>query len=150
MRCSTREQGTPVKKSKPWRSRRAASSTPDTTLRSLLRGPLRLLLHEELLLLRPHLLHELLERRGRDDLVELGAIVGDEAHTLDDDVVDEPLVAPPVHPIVDGDLGPLLGDELGADNRPLAVDGFADELDLLAAVEVDLRDVRAFEEVREE
>src|SRR6185369_5864582 len=44
----------------------------------------------ELLLLRLELLDEVLERGGLDDLVELGAVVGDEAHALDIDVVDEP------------------------------------------------------------
>src|SRR3989454_6780328 len=129
MRVSTSEQGTPVKKSKPCRSRRAASSAPDTTPGSPQRGPLVLLLLEELLLLRLHLLHQLLVRRGRDDLVELGPVVRDEADALDDDVVDEPLVALAEHPVVDGDVGPLLGYEAGADDGVLDLDGLARELD---------------------
>src|SRR5688500_4485826 len=41
----------------------------------------------ELFLARLHLLHEVLERRRLDDLVELRAIVRDEADALDQDVV---------------------------------------------------------------
>src|SRR2546425_7508597 len=150
MRVSTSEQGTPVKKSKPCRSRRAASSAPDTTPGSPPRGPPVLLLLEELLLLRLHLLHQLLVRRGRDDLVELGPVVRDEADALDDDVIDEPLVAPGVHPIVDGNLGPLLRHEPRTDDRAIEVGGLAHDTDFLAPVELDLRDVGTLEKVREE
>src|SRR5207245_1189280 len=128
----------------------ASSAVPGTTGGSRLGRPLLLFLSDELVLLGLHLLHELLEGGGRDDLVELGPVVGDEAHALDDDVVDEPLLAAPEHPVVDRDLGALLGDELGADDRTLALDGFADVLDLLTAVERDLPDVGALEEIREE
>src|SRR5437870_4099009 len=128
----------------------ASNAAPDTTRGSRLGRPLLLFLADELVLLGLHLLHELLEGGGRDDLVELGPVVGDEAHALDDDVVDEPLLAAPEHPVVDRDLGALLGDELGADDRTLALDGFADVLDLLTAVELDLPDVGALEEIREE
>src|SRR5262245_57967153 len=145
MRSSTSEHGTPVKKSKSCRSRRAASSAPDTRRGSLLRRPLLLFLADELLLLGPHLLDQLLEGGGRDDLVELGAVVRDEAHALDDDVVDQPLVAPEKHPVVDRDLGALLGDELGAHDGAFPLDGLADVLDLLTTVELDLRDVGALE-----
>src|SRR5206468_11140265 len=72
--------------------------------RSALRGPLLLLVPEDLVLLGPHLLDEVRVGRGGDDLVELGAVVRDQADALDDDVVDEPSVAALVHPIVDRDL----------------------------------------------
>src|SRR2546427_2546976 len=151
MRSSTSEHGTPVKKSKPCRSRRAASSAPDTTPGSPQpRGPLVLLLLDDLSHLRPHLPHELVVGRGRDDLVELRPVVGDEADALDDHVVHEPLLALVEHPVVDGDLGPLLRHQPCADDRRLAVERLAHELDLLAAVELDSREVRALEEIREE
>src|SRR2546428_487546 len=105
---------------------------------------------KELSLLGLHLLHQLLVRRGRDDLVELGPAVRDQAQALDEEVIDEPLVAPGVHPIVDGDLALLLCHEPRPDNRALGVDGLAHELDFLAPVELDLRDVGTLEKVREE
>ena len=46
-----------------------------------------------LLLLAAQPLHQALRRGGLDDLVELRPIVGDEAHTLDRHVVDQPAVA---------------------------------------------------------
>src|SRR5947207_1950015 len=52
------------------------------------RRPPRLV--RELGLLDLHLLDQLLVRGGLDDLVELGPVVGDQAHALDDHVVHEP------------------------------------------------------------
>src|SRR6266508_804365 len=115
---------------------------------SALRGPL--LRRKELFLLGLHLLHQFLVRRGRDDLVELGPVVRDQAHALDEDVIDEPLVAPGVHPIVDGNLGPLFRHEPRTDDRAIGVGGLAHELDLLAPIELDLGDVGTLEQVREE
>src|SRR5437773_3179366 len=74
------------------RSETSHTATGDLTRRrrrrSALRGPLRPLASVELFLLRPHLLHELLVGRGQDDLVELSAVVRDQADALDDDIVD--------------------------------------------------------------
>src|SRR5437870_7361997 len=102
------EQGTPVKKSKPWRWRSAARSepvTPGGSRAGALRCPLGLaVLVHELGVLGPDLLDELPVGRGLDVLVELRAIVADETHALDDHVVDEPLVAALHHPVIDGDL----------------------------------------------
>src|SRR5204863_2796021 len=93
---------------------------------------------------------ELVERGGPDDLVELGAVVGDEAHVLDEDVVDQPALAALEEPRLDGDLGALLGDDPRAHDGAVAVHGLADVADLLAAVLVDPRDVAALEQVGEE
>src|SRR5438552_10583049 len=96
-----------------------------------------------------HLRDRLLVRGGLDDLVELGPVVGDEAHALDIDVVDEPSVPALEHPVVDRDFGALLGGEPGLDRRHVAIDGIAGVRDLLAAVPLDLRAVRALEQVGE-
>src|SRR5438309_11174322 len=40
----------------------------------------------------PHPLDEIVVGGGLDDLVELRAVVGDQAHTFDDDVADAPAV----------------------------------------------------------
>src|SRR5262249_60467204 len=95
------------------------------SLRRALGLLLLLLLLDELLLLRLHLLDEVLKGGGLDDLVELRAVVGDEADTLDDDVVDEPAVALLEHPVVDGDFGALLGDDLGPHDGLIAFAGVA-------------------------
>src|SRR3989454_1441626 len=50
---------------------------------------------------RLHPRHELLIRRRLNDRIELRSVVGDEADSLDDDVIDEPAAAAPVHSIVD-------------------------------------------------
>src|SRR2546422_7003890 len=75
------------------RSETSHTATGDLThrrrRRSALRGPLRPLASVELVLLRPHLLHELLVGRGQDDLVELSAVVRNQADALDDDVRSE-------------------------------------------------------------
>src|SRR5687767_13922991 len=65
----------------------------------------------ELFLARLHLLHEVLERRRLDDLVELRAIVRDEADSLDHDVVDQPPLALLEHPVLDRDLAARLGEQ---------------------------------------
>src|SRR3989441_7770784 len=95
-------------------------------------------------------LDEFLVGGGADDPVELRPVVADEAHVLDGDVVDEPPFSALEHLRFDRYLGALLGDDLGAHNRVIAVDQFARILDLLAAVEVDLRDIGALEEIGEE
>src|SRR5438034_11754606 len=108
------------------RSETSHTATGDLThrrrRRSALRGPLLPLASVELFLLRPYLLHELLVGRGQDDLVELSAVVRDQADALDDDIVDEPLVAALEHPVVHRDVGAFLGGEPGAHGRLVAVD----------------------------
>src|SRR5207247_2877053 len=53
-------------------------------------------------------------------------------------------------PVLYGHLGAVLGEDLGGDHRRLAVHPFPGVVDLLAAVQLDLRDVRALQEVSEE
>src|SRR3989454_561375 len=84
------------------------------------------------------------------DLVELGAVVGDEAHVLDEDVVDQPSVAAVEQPRLDRHLRALLRDHLRTDDRVVAVDRLADVANPLAAVLVDPHDVGALEQVGEE
>src|SRR5919198_2847372 len=104
----------------------------------------------ELFLARLHLLDQILERGCLDDLVELRAVVRHEADALDDDVVDEPALALLEHPVLDRDLAAGLREQLARDHGRLAVDLVADVLDLLAAVQLDLGDVRALEQIAEE
>src|SRR5207249_7102841 len=59
----------------------------------------------------PHPLDEIVVRGGLDDLVELRAVVGDQAHTFDDDVVDAPAVLLARQPVVHRHLVTLLGDD---------------------------------------
>src|SRR5438270_371985 len=144
MRSSISEQGTPVANANPCSRRSVAKAGPVSTSGLLRRGL------DELVLLDLHLPDQLRVRRGLDDLVELGPIVGDEADALDDDVVDEPTIAPLQHPVVHRDLAATLGHDARAHHRLLAIQRIAEIGDLLAAVELDPRDVRALEEVREE
>src|SRR2546426_8562878 len=51
-------------------------------------------------------------RLGLNDPIELGAVGGDEAHTVDQHVVHLPAAVPQVHAIVEQDLGPPLGEHL--------------------------------------
>src|SRR5688572_24986087 len=112
-------------------------------------GPRVLLVQERAL--RPQALGQLAIRRRADDAVELRAIVADEADVLDDDVVNLPAVAGAVdHPRFHRHLGPLLGDDLGADDGVVAVELLLGEAELLAAEEIDLVDVGALEQLREE
>src|SRR5580765_213360 len=111
---------------------------------------LGLIVRGELPLLGPELLDEILERAGLNDLVELGAVVRDQADAFDVDVVHEPSVALLEQPVVDGDLGAVLRDDAGGHGRGLPVHALARVPDLLAAVQLDLRDVRALEEIAEE
>src|SRR3989454_11879354 len=99
---------------------------------------------------RLHPRHELLIRRSLNDRIELRSVVGDEADSLDDDVIDEPAVAAPVHSIVDGNLRALLGDDLGAHSRLLTLNRLAGVADLLACVQLELGHVRALQEVGEQ
>src|SRR5262245_35933323 len=94
-------------------------------------------------------LEQLLEGRGADDAVELGAVVADQAHVLDADVVNKPAVALLTHLRLDGHLGALARQHLRAHGRVLAVDRLVRVVQLLAPVEVDLRDVGALEKVGE-
>src|SRR5438128_5834713 len=131
---------------------RGASERNSTGLRrrSSLRGPPLLVAPVELFLLLPHLLDEFRVGRGDDDLVELGPVVRNEADALDEDVIDEPLVAALEHPVIDRDLRPLFGRDLRLDGRLVAVDRLPHIGDLLAAVELDLGDVGPLEEIGEE
>ena len=101
-------------------------------------------------LLRLELVDELLERGGLDDLVELGAVVGDEAHALDIDVVDEPPGPLLEQSVVDRNLGAALGRDAGGDRGGIAVDALVGVRDLFSAVELDLGDVRSLEQVGEQ
>src|SRR5688572_1372859 len=79
------------------------------------------LLVEELFAVVPEPAHKLLEGRRANDAVELRPIVPDEADVLDGDVVDQPVVALLQHPRLDGDLGALLGDDLGPHDGEVTV-----------------------------
>src|SRR5262245_9250136 len=97
---------------------------------------------------------ELLDEIGKgarlDDLVELCAVVRAEAHALDVDVVHQPLVPLLQEAIVDGDLSAALREEAGGYRGRVPVHALRQVLDLLAAVQFDLGDVRALEEITEE
>src|SRR5213078_1202460 len=94
--------------------------------------------------------HQLLVGARADDLVELGAVIGDEAHVLDEDVVDQPPLAPAKQPRLDRHLCALLGDHLCANDGLVAVDRLADVADPLAPVLIHPRDVRALEQIGED
>src|SRR6266571_1452944 len=103
-----------------------------------------------LVLLGAQPLQEARVRRGPDRLVELSAVVRDEAHALDGHVVDEPAPVAPVHPVLDRDLGALLRDEPRA-NAGGVVRGRVTQVDdALAAVGLELADVRALQQVGEQ
>src|SRR6266478_5406139 len=93
-----------------------------------------------ILLLFSDLLHQLLVGGALDDLVELGAVVPHEAHAADHDVARAPAVAAVDHPKVHGNRS-LAGADLrlhGGLVAANAVDGVADDDDLLAVVEIEL------------
>jgi len=72
---------------------------------------------------------------GLEDLVELAPVVRDEAHAFDGDVVGLPPRAAGEHPVVDGNLGTLPGDDARADNGLVGLHAFPNVRDLLTAVE---------------
>jgi hypothetical protein len=113
-------------------------------------GLLLAALLEKLGLLALHAIDQSVVAARLDDLVELGAVVRHEADALDVDVVDHPVLAPPEEPVVDGHLCAVLGDDLGAHDGEVAIRALAVVDDLLAPVQLDLRDVGALEEVTEE
>src|SRR5438093_4830753 len=98
----------------------------------------------------PHPLDEIVVGGGLDDLVELRAVVGDQAHTFDDDVADAPAVLLARQPVVHRHLVTLLGDDARFHRGLVAVYGLAHVRDLLTLVEVDLADIRRLEEIAEE
>src|SRR2546426_6702138 len=105
-----------------------------------------------ILLLFSDLLHQLLVGGALDDLVELGAVVPHEAHAADHDVARAPAVAAVDHPKVHGNRS-LAGADLrlhGGLVAANAVDGVADDDDLLAVVEIELAGEHALDEVTEE
>src|SRR5438876_1879759 len=105
-----------------------------------------------ILLLFSDLLHQLLVGGALDDLVELGAVVPHEAHAADHDVARAPAVAAVDHPKVHGNRS-LAGADLrlhGGLVAANAVDGVADDDDLLAVVEIELAGEHALDELTEE
>src|SRR3989441_5556391 len=110
---------------------RRVSGLCSTKRVGLERGPLLFHALRDRNRLRLHPRHEILIRRRPNDRIELRSVVSDEAYPLDDDVIDEPAVAPPVHSVVDGNLRTLLGDDLGAHGRLLTLDRLAGVADLL-------------------
>src|SRR5512132_2441140 len=95
-------------------------------------------------------LHQRLVRLGLDDLVELRAVVRHEADTLDDHVVGAPPTVGEAQAVIDGHLGALLRRDQRLDRGLVTLDGLARVDDLLALIEVDLRHVRAVEEIGEQ
>src|SRR6266568_4271568 len=104
----------------------------------------------ELRLLALHRLDETIVAVRLDDLIELRPVIRHETDALDVDVVNHPPVAMPEEPVGDRYLGAVLGDDLGAHGGKVAIHALAAVDDLLAAVQLDLGDVGALEEVAEE
>src|SRR5947208_5798003 len=93
-----------------------------------------------ILLLFSDLLHQLLVGATLDDLVELGPVVPHEAHAADHDVARAPVAAALDHPEVQGNRA-LLGADQHLHRRLVAadaVDGVADDHDLLTVVAIEL------------
>src|SRR5258708_34710164 len=86
-----------------------------------------------ILLLFADLFDQLVVGGAADDLVELGAVVGDQADPTDHDVARAPVVAPPEHAVLDGDLGALLRNDLRLHRGQVTLAGVAEEHDLLVA-----------------
>src|SRR5437667_273487 len=101
-------------------------------------------------LLGPQPQHERFVALRLHDLVELRAVIRDEAHALDDDVVHEPASVLAVQAVVDGHLGARLGHDHRLHRRLTAIDRFAHVLHALALIELDLRAIRAIEDLGEE
>src|SRR5207245_7267722 len=97
-----------------------------------------------------HLVHETSERGSLDDPVELAPVGRDEAHALEQHVVDLPPLPGPVESVLDRNLLLPHGHDLGPHGRVVAVDRLADEEDLLARPVLDLRQVRPLEQIGEE
>src|SRR5262249_31118943 len=87
---------------------------------------------------------------GLEDLVELAPVVRDEADAFDGDVVGLPPRAAGEHPVVDGNLGTLPGDDARADNGLVGLHAFPNVRDLLTAVHFDARHVGALQQIAEE
>src|SRR5437879_5267139 len=104
----------------------------------------------ELRVFAPHLLDEAVVPARLDDPVELGAVIRRETDPFDLDVVDHPSVAANEEAVVRRHLDAVLGDDFGADGSEVAAHALAAVHDLLAAVELDLGNVGALEEVTEE
>src|SRR5262245_15846640 len=87
-----------------------------------------------------------------DDRVELVAVVVDEAHALDQHVVDQPLAARSalLHPVIDVELAALPGEEARLHGGHAVVDAVAEIGDALALVELDLGEIGVLEHVGEE
>src|SRR5262245_12335733 len=149
-RAASRRAGAPA-----WITMRAPAAAPGARPRRLfLHGDgllaLRRVLGDQLSLLGAELLDQVVVRRGLDDLVELRPVVRDQTHAFDVDVVHEPPIALLREPVVDGHLGPALGDDPRRHAGRVAVQPLVAILDLLAAVQLDLRDVRPLEQVAEQ
>src|ERR1041385_135966 len=104
--------------------------------------------HVRALLLEPA--HELLERRVRQNPVELRAIIVDEADVLDHDVVGFPVAAHLVQFVSDRDFFALRRDRLGEHLGVVAVDLLARVPDLFALGRFDLLGVRVLEQAGED
>src|SRR3989441_1408539 len=94
--------------------------------------------------------NQIFVRVRSDDSVELRAVVGDQAHVLDEEVVDQPSLAPKDHPRLDRHLGARPRHDAGPDCGQVTVQRLADVPDPLPAVLVHPRDVGPLEEVGEE
>ena len=99
--------------------------------------------------LRLQIAHERRVRRAADDSVELPAVVRDEAHARDRDIVDYPPGADLVEAIVHRDLRAAPRHDLGADGGELAIHVLAQVHDLLARVVLEPSDVRLAQELLE-
>src|SRR2546425_12307128 len=94
--------------------------------------------------------NQILVGRAHDDRVELRAVIADETDALDVDMHDPPAAVTLEHAIVHWNLGPLFRDDARPDRGLVAVQCLAGIDDPFARIALDLRNVRALEEVRSE
>src|SRR3989442_174722 len=94
--------------------------------------------------------NQILVGRAHDDRVELRAVIADETDALDVDIEDPPAAVTLEHAIVHWNLGPLFRDDARPDRGLVAVQCLAGIDDPFARIALDLRNVRALEEVSEQ
>src|SRR2546425_2139415 len=94
--------------------------------------------------------NQILVGRAHDDRVELRAVIAEETDALDVDIEDPPAAVTLEHAIVHWNLGPLFRDDARPDRGLVAVQCLAGIDDPFARIALDLRNVRALEEVSEQ
>ena len=105
----------------------------------------------ELRLVRLEPRHEILERGGADDLVELGPVVRQQADAIDAEVVHLPLAGRAVHPVVEGHAAPVAQRDPRLHDGVILLDRLAQEGHARGgSVLIHLGDVRALDQLGEE